>query len=377
MKKTWILSFAFFQISCTGMKHYFNEKIENIPNKKWYFINEEMTQLKANINGQEYVFDLDLGAQKSMLNEELINVDSSKLFKKNFKGIDKTTKSQKGILYPVDLFEAPIFIAKKQLIGYKKPISNATTTCFQHDNFNIIGANFIEGSYPLLLNYKEGYIAFIDENEISKYAYVPIKCTFAALNEHIYIYMRINGEEIKFLFDSGNFSGTIFISDKVDVHSKPYSTIDYTVYDINENNKIQTFNAYQNQDAQLGQNGDLKLKINFATSNAIGNNVGLTFIRDFNWIIDRKHKKIYCQLNNKTLLQSRENTNLANQTPGLQKGNIIVDAVRKGASKYQCGDTIVSVQNTKVNAENICSIYQILASSNNWDTLNVVVQAMK
>jgi hypothetical protein len=372
MKKLYPIVLSIFMLNaCKEFKALNAEKTINIPNVKLFFSDSAYSSIRANVNNKEHSFIFDLGAQRSCYNRSNL-IEQTQTFSHRLKGIDNTTGAKKTNLIPIDSFTSPIFKSRNVLFLLR----DLKKDCNPSSDINIVGANIIAGEYPIFLNYKDGYIEFIDESfDKSKFLLVPSK--FATLRGLIYIYLKVNGLTYKFLFDTGNFGAPIYLSNKVHSNTKADYEIDNIVYDINENNKIHTFNEYQNQNIELGQNSELKLKLSFANSPVIDNNIGFSFIRNFNWIIDPKHKKVYCKLNNQDLLETRFNKNLAKQTAGLQKGYIIVDAVRKGVSKYQCGDTIVSVQNTPVIAENICSLYKILASSNNWDTLNVVVQTRK
>ncbi len=102
------------------------------------------------------------------------------------------------------------------------------------------------------------------------------------------------------------------------------------------------------------------------------NNIGLDFIKYFNWIVDYKNKKVFFKRNNIPMI-------VQNIIPDYNYLCMIVDnqlkiiTKLKSETKYNVDDQIIAVKGKKVTPENICEMQNLLNSNTDWNTLEIDV----
>lgn len=105
------------------------------------------------------------------------------------------------------------------------------------------------------------------------------------------------------------------------------------------------------------------------------NLMGLSFIKNFNWIIDKKAGKMYFKpISGKQLISqiiSRKPILVASYQNKLK---IIFLKKQEAASKYKIGDEIISINNEPITSENLCEMQNLLNTTENWDKLNIQIK---
>lgn len=111
-----------------------------------------------------------------------------------------------------------------------------------------------------------------------------------------------------------------------------------------------------------------------ASENEKFSRVGMAFIKGFNWIIDYKGRKVYLQKNDMPI--SSDDYVKCYQAK-IANDKLIITSRNSRFTKFSVGDEITAVNKVKVNAANICEIAVLLSETDNWNSLDISVSALK
>ena len=200
---------------------------------------------------------------------------------------------------------------------------------------------------------------------------------FKIFTNKIFIYLYINQIEYKFKFDSG-FAGSFIIPFNETLN---FNDINSLVY---EGSLFSTANSITNGTEKFHEKVPIKIAQNnyyttlLVSTSAKNQNVGILFIKCFDWIIDYKNNNVYLK-KNKFEIKSENNKNAFQYSSSIDfiGKNLIISAKQKQLIKYNVNDQIISVNNQKVTPENICEMQTLLNTTQNWDTLQLEVLPAK
>ena len=185
------------------------------------------------------------------------------------------------------------------------------------------------------------------------------------------VYVTINGKEYPFGFDTG-FNGTFTMpaDNNAGFVNEPHISYEgmaaITVTGIEKG----LTDIYQGK--EISFNGT-KLTSTITVSSTIKvQNMGMAFMKGFNWIVDYKHKKIYSK--RLTTEESLEMKFAYNYVPKILNNKLIVVLRKSGMTDYDIGDEIISVNGEAVDDHNKCELLQVLIKNSDWKTLNVKTQ---
>jgi hypothetical protein len=117
-----------------------------------------------------------------------------------------------------------------------------------------------------------------------------------------------------------------------------------------------------------GQNLESKLNV---SSSIKAQNIGIEFIKGFDWLIDYNNNKVYVK-RNQNKIESAFTRKISYYAKANQdKLNIVVK--EKSQTQYHLGDQIIAVNNQKVTAENNCEFQDLLNKTDDWSTLQLEV----
>ncbi len=111
-------------------------------------------------------------------------------------------------------------------------------------------------------------------------------------------------------------------------------------------------------------------KVNVSTS-IKAQNIGIEFIKSFDWLIDYNHNKVYVKRNQSTLDSNFKRKVTYYAKVNAEKLEIVVK--EKSQTKFNLGDEIVSVNGQKVTAENQCELQDLLNKTEDWSSLQIEV----
>ncbi|HEX8270390.1 MAG TPA: hypothetical protein VF581_10915 [Flavobacterium sp.] len=100
--------------------------------------------------------------------------------------------------------------------------------------------------------------------------------------------------------------------------------------------------------------------------------IGIGFMKGFNWIIDRKHKKVYVKKNTRPIDQLSE---VPERMAVVKGGQIIISRKLISDHTIEINKKIVSINGAPVVANDICKLKALLEQNSNWSSLEIVVDS--
>jgi hypothetical protein len=372
MKKSIYLIFIIFLNSCTVLKQLSNEKIETQLNHSTIVFDGKAALLDVNIDNFNSKFLFDTGATFSVL------IDSSSIvgFKdKKFgyfgsaKGADK--KKIKNKFFTVNL-KTNLFESENKVLAF---INFPKNKCSKNKTYSgILGMDvFFDNKLSMQLDFTNNKICNISEEQLQlllidkNYSLIKSKCK----NNQIFIFLTIEEKEYKFKLDTG-YMGNIIIPytdnlniknvNKIELEGKAYQTVS------GSSNGKETY--YEKMLVKLGNNSVLS-KLSVSTS-IKAQNVGIDFIKGFDWIIDYNNNKVYVKKNNNTI-EKDFSRKISYYAKANNDEKLLITVKEKTQTKYNLGDEITEVNNQKITPDNICEMQDLLNKTEDWNTLNIKV----
>lgn len=214
-----------------------------------------------------------------------------------------------------------------------------------------------------------------DINKIVMNGYKEIKSDFFFLNQQFRIYLTVNGVEEPFHFDTGNNAAPLLICSQSKIKFINNDYINYLgtsflAADVGNDNNAETF-YYKDVNISIGNIIRKDIAVVSSQYKAKFNNVGYSFIKNFDWIVDYNNKKVYFKPNQIGLSSQMPST----KYKAVRKDNrLIIVSKQKKETKFNIGEEIISVNEIKVNANTICKIYNLLEITKNWSSLNIQIK---
>jgi len=202
----------------------------------------------------------------------------------------------------------------------------------------------------LILNFKENKLE-ISEITPNLNGYTELK----VINFDGYYYnieILLNNQPISVKFDTGNSHELLLTMNETDHLS---TKKDYFYY-INSENKIDSNSISQD----LFSFSKSKVDHNISTilyKNGKRNLLGMGIIKKYNWILDYKNGKIYCQ----NISKNNEDFNKNKFT--IKDNKLVLIQSDKLNSKY-LNKIVIEANNTIINENNVCDFYLLLNSKN-------------
>ena len=362
--------------SCTTIKQISKQKIETIINCKQVDLNSKMIYYKFNIDNVEQNLLFDTGATMSVITDSLAIKDINLKKIGNFGTVTGADKKQIDLKTFTSKIESELFFSENKAFAY---IPKAISKCQKKDSFKgILGLDvFFINETSLQLDFSNNKICNLNENEknqLVKNEYIEVKSE--CKSKQIFLFLIIDGEEIKFKLDTG-FSGTLVMpfSDKRNFNK--YSSLVY------QGNLFRTASSVTNGEESFYENvpsefANLKIPTKILVSKTIkAYNMGINYIKAFDWIIDYNNNKVFLK-RNKNQLDSLFNAKSFQYLCVEKNSQLVIVTKQKQLNKYSLGDEITSVNNQKVTPENICEMQDLLNKTEDWNTLNLkVITAVK
>lgn len=373
MKKALILSLILnIILSCSSLKKDLKPACHfNNPSSQEFRIENNTILLKSMVNEMEEELLFDTGFSSTLLfwkNPE----DSLKYVGSTPKSSLKDAKGEKIRFgkYMTNLSNDLINFKNISALIIEKPKQE----CENHFENNILGIKLITNSnYTsiLMLDFDHSIIRITDDlNSLNIDGYKEVR---GKINwNKIEVFLEINGKEYKFLFDTGN-TGDIIMNENSFKKSGIKST------KIIEGITSITASGFNHSKGYFGENVSVKfmdttLKTRISSIIGIDNNLGMGFIKNFNWIIDSKERKIYAKpINNFNLLNKYDD--LPKHKALSIEGKLIVSTKTLSEKTiYNLNDQIISVSGVKITSENICEMQKLLNETKDWDALQIEIE---
>lgn len=324
--------------------------------------------MKAEINGVEDTVLYDSGSSLAAIvfyNEET-KPKGMKFYKIPLLGADKKTKVRATFIpvtirhnmYVCELFGNAMLTEPNRCCDKEATINR----------YNILGFKaFGIGSYAI--DFTRNQVYSVSQSQIDSTEYLPVKCKFE--NDVLFVYPTINGVEYECIFDTGNGQG-ILIQDAQRVLGRSETDLLYEgSYGkaIGGATEIQHFVI--DPKTTVGFAGhEETIPVMYTEKNLSHNNMGLHYIRRFDWIIDDYNNKVYAKPH------VGETTDLSQTRYALMTvdGTLRITTRRiDGNEVFRVGDQIISVNGETINEDNICYYYDLLTTQSDWSEFEIVV----
>jgi predicted aspartyl protease len=376
MKKLYFIP-LFLIFSCTAIKQLSNEKVEQKKECSSITFEKKTPLLTVKLDQVETSFLFDTGAGLSVLLDSTIipNFNEKKFgYLGSAKGANR--KKIKNRFLTVNLKTALFESENKVLTFINMPKSYCSKS--KKTYTGILGMDlFFDQNLSMQLDFTNNKICNISAEELqlitnSNYYIIKSECK----RSQIFIFLTIEGKEYKFKLDTG-FIGTISIPKTDDVNFTNTNKIELdgnlfaTISGITNGTEI----LYEKMPVTIG-NENVETKIT-VSSTIKAQNIGIDFIKGFDWVIDYNNNKIYIKRNSNTI-DNTFSRKVSYYSKAQNENKLLIIVKEKSQSKYNLGDEITSVNNQKVTPENICEMQDLLNKTEDWNTLNLeVIPAVK
>ena len=360
-------------LSCKAIKLINSQKITTLKNiSNMTFVGKTLS-LDVKVDSVNTSFLFDTGAMASII------LDTSVV--KNFASKKKfdfgSTVGANGVKIKNSLFSVSLnsvlFKSENKVTTFiNKPKSFCSSQ--KQVTTGIVGLDvFFNDDLTLFLDFSNKKISNVDESDVqdiknrNQMELIESECK----NNKIFIFLNINDVKCKFKLDTG-YNGNIIMpaNDKLKIDKKNLSfELEGAVFNTVSTSTNGSELFYENVSLRLG-NFDLLSKLNISTT-IKAQNIGIDFIKSFDWLIDYNNNKIYIRKNQNDL--EKTYTEKINYYSKIINGKIIVIVKEKSSNKYSLGDEISIINYQKVTTENICDMQKLLKETKDWNTLNLEV----
>ena len=349
-----------------------------------FVINKVRRQMlmKAEVNGVEDTVLYDSGAAPAVIQfyTKATQPKGMKFYRMPVMGADKTTKV-KMTMIPAQI-KTPMCIVEH--------LGNAMLVSENHScekeptisDYTIIGLPGLD-MWRYAIDFTKNQIYQVNDMSLMDTTeYVPVKCKFEKTSSanRMYVYPIVNGVEYECIFDTGN-GGGIFILDaqRVENHGDVDDLIEGSYgKTIGGVTGMQRFvRAPENKVEFAGR--EETVPVMYFESNLVVNNVGLQYIKRFDWIIEHRYNpntevvmdKVYAKPHvADTMEMSMARYGISSADGKLKIMSRLID----GNEVFKVGDQIVSVNGEKITEENICYYYDLLTENKDWSEFDVKVK---
>jgi len=366
---------VFFLVGCKTLKQSANEIIVDKKGTQPIEFVNVVPEIETIIDGKPNKFVFDTGSNVSILMDSTImpsfkNKDFGSLG--SVKGADGKKVKNRTFTTNIktNLFESDnmvmIYVNQPQIKCSKTPVKG------------IIGLfNVLSSEYALYMNYSKSTLSNINEDEknriINKEDFQELKCEYKS--SIIYIFLEIEGKEYKFKFDTG-FTENIVIpySKETTFKNSNFLKFEGSFFKSISSDTKGSEIVYADMPIKIGDQ-IINSNLNFS-SGIKSQNIGIGFIKGFDWIVDYKNKKLFYKRNT-----NHVETNIKCSNP--LYCNVVNDKlliiIKNSLSKsaLHLGDEVIAVNSKNVTSDNICEMQNLLNSTKDWETLNLEVRTAK
>ena len=360
--------------SCKTINMFFKEEYTKTNGVTYFEFKNGKMILQCEIENQKtsYPFLFDTGASTSILTDTTIIKDFEKLESSSFgKTILIDGESFKNKLVALDMKSDNLLDVKnKVVVVFHSPIKKKCDSTFRK---GIIGVDiFKENNYTLNLDFEKNFIESLkreqSDNLIASSGYKQCDAKFK--QGHIYLDLTINNQIVQCHFDTGNTAGIIIPKDQLEISNKNAIILTGEIFTTAKSITSSTEIYHENFNVSFA---DQELRALLSRSDMLNKpNVGMLFIKTYNWIIDYENKKLYFKKNANELISENKSWN---DYYVRVKNDVLVVAVKNpNKNQYKIGDQIISVNNETITEDNICEMRNLLNTTADWSTIQVVVE---
>ena len=367
MKYIFYVSILFFT-SCESFRVSKNQEYkESVEHPyKFNFVNNQI-HCDVYSDSIKYDFMFDTGASRTMIFNDSIK-QKSKLYGKSSSVTLAYGNTVKQLKATKDLDYQFLNVKNKEVLLGSFPQS---TKCDGVIFDGIIGGDLLNfyftdtTKYIFNLNFSDSTITIFDTiTSIENFKdFDTIKSRFAVSTFSIFLKLGNNEKPVKCLFDTG-FDYSLIIDDKKiydDIYQKD------SLFSLQKLIFLETPNGniLKEKEAKIDCFKSTISLNQFSVNEGVihsnlfsGNIVGIQFIKNFDWIIDFKHKQVYFKPNNieHDLQNIYSLMYKLDYTLDVKDDRLYINQVNEKFTKYKLGTIIKSVNGIEVTSENICEL---------------------
>lgn len=372
MNKIVSLFYILIFFSCEGIKQLANEKVNTKIDCETIILNNKASLLNVKIDGFSSDFLFDTGATRSVLLDSTVvpNFSNKKISSLGAaKGADK--KKIVNRLLTVK-FNSTLFESDSKVLSFIKMPSSICSQ-FKTSYSGILGMDvFFENQSIMQLDFTNNKVCNINNQQLQehlikfKYQLLKSKCK----SSQIFVFLTIEGKEYKFKLDTG-YNGNIIMpyDDKLNFINENKIELEGSLYQtISSHTKGEELMYEKMPIVFAGQSMQAKVNV----SNTIkAQNIGIEFIKCFDWLIDYNHNKVYVKRNQNEIESNFKRKVSYYAKVKAKKLEVVIK--EKSQTKFNLGDEIISVNGQKVTAENQCELQDLLNKTDDWNTLQLEV----
>lgn len=372
MKFYLIILLSLSLVCCKAFRQISNQEIVTKKGCEVLSFDGKLPLFPLEIDNKETKFIFDTGAMTSILTDTTIveNFNQKEISKfGKLRGADGKKVSNKRIAAQV---KSPLFESNNKVLNWvNAPLSNCQSG--SKSFAGILGLDvFFEKNEILQMDFSTNKVCQLSTSQLqefllnSEYKLVKSKCRW----NQIFIYFSVEDKEYKFHLDTG-YTGNLIMpyneklnfknDKKLELEGSLFQTISFHT----SGNEI----IYEKMPVEFGGQA-FEAKVNVSTS-IKAQNIGIEFIKCFDWLIDYSNNKVYVKRNQNTADSTfkRKVSYYARVTDG----KLAVIVKEKSQSKFKLGDVITAVNGNKVTEENQCEIQDLLNKTEDWNSLQIEV----
>jgi hypothetical protein len=372
MKKITLFFACYSLICCNAIQQISNQEIVTKNGCEQLSFDGKTPLFPLEIDNKNTIFVFDTGAMTSALIDTTIIQDFSK---KDFsryggiKGADGKKVSNKRFTASV---KSTIFESNNKVLSFiNMPSSECKSKSRSYSG--ILGLDvFFEKNEILQLDFSTNKVCLISASQLQEFLlnkdYKPIrsKCRW----NQIFIYFSLEGKEYEFHLDTG-YTGNIIMpyDDKLDIKNENKIELEGSLYQTISSHTNGKEIIYEKMPIVFATQG-MEAKVNVSTS-IKAQNIGIEFIKCFDWLFDYNHNKVYVKRNQNPIESAFKRKVMYYAKVNAEKLEIVIK--EKSQTKFNLGDEIISVNGQKVTAENQCELQDLLNKTEDWNSFQLEV----
>ena len=374
MRKIGILSLVLVCVSCKIFKMSGEEKLTRVSDEMQLELVNGQLLTNVLVKDSTYKFIFDTGASTMLVNDTML-IDKYNTVDK-YKSNSRLIKSRVSIDKTAFTSSNELYAAEKEVVAVLIP---EKLPCFDRSDVGLLSTNYFTKNVNKIVNldFESLKVKIIDESQKQQMLldYKEIKSEFFHFRKLIKIFLKINGTEEAFLLDTGNSAIPFLIGEASKL--KLNNGIEYQgtiMMGADHAVSIDRNIIYNNANVTIGKETIKSMVFYNQAYKSKYNNVGLSFIKNFNWILDYKNKKVYYkQIKADFIKEVKPFRYRVYNTDD----TLSISVKLSSATAYNLGDQITSVNDVAVTTENICELQSLLNKTEDWNTLKLEVIPVK